>query len=154
VFKPKRDTRSVGLLSHDKAQREAIVVTDIWQVIRWEELAGTQVLAVDEMHFLDIGPQEIDGITIAANHGCNLIFAGLDNDQTGQPFPSVASLMAIATDLVKLTAVCTSCGEDNAVRSQWMSDLPYNDNTRVGAGEKYAPRCIGCFEPVRRVTYA
>src|SRR5690625_6726086 len=69
----------------------------------------TQVVAVDEVQFLD------DGIINVANSladaGVRIILAGTDMDFRGQPFGPIGALLAIAEKIDKLQAICVQCGE-------------------------------------------
>src|SRR5207245_10729950 len=68
----------------------------------------TEVVAVDEVQFLD------DGIVAAANgladRGVRIVLAGIDMDFRGLPFGPVPTLLAVAEIVDKLQAICVVCG--------------------------------------------
>ena len=77
--------------------------------------SDTQVVAVDEVQFLD---DEIVAVANAlADRGIRVILAGTDTDFRGQPFGPIPVLMAVAEEVHKLHAVCVLCGDD-ATRNQ------------------------------------
>lgn len=106
------------------------------------------VIAVDEVQFFELEPGDLEIIFDLAKSGVRVVFAGVDLDHFGNPFETTAMLMGLATSITKLTSVCADCGELTASRTQWISDLPYNEDTRVGGHDRYAPKCIECFEPM------
>jgi thymidine kinase len=109
--------------------------------------ADTQVIAVDEVQFLD------DGIAAVANdladRGRRVILAGTDMDFRGEPFGPVGPLLAMAERIDKLHAICVVCGE-LATRNQRLIDgepaVAEGPTIQVGGSESYEARCRACHE--------
>lgn len=106
-------------------------------------------LIIDEVQFLDMDGQLdfVDRLQEYLGQSKLIITCGgLDTDQAGRPFPTVALLLAAAESVTKLTAVC-ACGSD-ATRSSWISELEFSSETRIGGADRYKPACRDCFRPV------
>src|SRR5713101_4757168 len=110
VFKSHLDARYAGLYSvstHDGGTVEAEPVDSSEGVIRAVR-SDTEVVAVDEVQFLD------DGIVAAANdladRGVRVMLAGIDMDFRGLPFGPMPTLLAVAEIVDKLQAICVVCG--------------------------------------------
>lgn len=92
----------------------------------------------DEVQFYD--PQFTTYVERLLNAGISVTVAGLDLDSDGNPFGSVPRLLALATRVEKLTAVC-GCGRD-ATRTHCR--VPKEGVVLVGANE-YDPMCLPCW---------
>jgi thymidine kinase len=157
AFTPVRDTRYLAgsLVSHNGDRIEAHPISSIREIPPLvEALGGAQVVAVDELHFLDDDPETVIGVCQAlADAGIRVIGAGLDQDFRAEPFPVMAHLMAVAEQVDKLYAICVRCGA-YATRSQRLIDgrpAPYDAPTiAVGGLELYEARCRACYEPPAR----
>ena len=73
------------------------------------------VVAIDEAQFFDDGLPEI--AELLAAEGRSVLISGLDQDFLGRPFNAMPTLLALADQVTKLTAICTVCGAD-ATRTQ------------------------------------
>lgn len=106
-----------------------------------------QVVGIDEIQFF---PKEIiEIITSLIESGKRVIVAGLDLDFKGEPFGIVPTLMAIADNVLKLKAICVSCGKDAHHTQRIINGNPakYDDPIiMVGANECYEARCRDCFK--------
>jgi thymidine kinase len=151
AFTPRRDTRyAVGnLVSHNGVRIEAHSIETIVEAL--DLLADdVQVVAVDELHFLDDDPDTVLGVCqTMADRGLRVIVAGLDQDFRAQPFAAMSRLMAVAEQVDKLYAICVRCGA-YATRSQRLIDgqpAPYDAPTIVVGGlDMYEARCRSCYE--------
>lgn len=155
VFKSHLDARYAGLFSvssHDGRSIEALPVDSAAQVAQRLDPAA-QVIAVDEVQFLDPGIVALAS-TLAAR-GRRVILAGTDTDFRGEPFGSMAHLMAIAEQVDKLHAICVVCGGP-ASRNQRLIEgrpAPWDSPTiMVGGSESYEARCRACHVVPRRDT--
>ena len=111
----------------------------------------TQAIVIDEIQFFD--ESVIDCVREFTNEGYRVICGGLDMDFKGEPFGIIGSILAIAEDVTKLTAICSVCGE-NATRTQRIINgrpAYYEDPIiLVGEKESYEARCRSCHQVLRR----
>jgi len=73
------------------------------------------VVAIDEAQFCDDGLPDV--AELLAAEGRSVLVSGLDQDFLGRPFEPMPTLLAMADQVTKLTAICTVCGAD-ATRTQ------------------------------------
>ena len=118
---------------------------------RAEELRGAlgtdvsrrpDIVAVDEAQFF--GPGLVPEIEALLGSGVQVEVAGLCVTYDGGPFEPLPTLMAMAEEVVKLTAVCTVCGADAAFHVRLIADgTPALSATaaQVGGAESYQARC-------------
>lgn len=149
VFKSCLDDRYGGLQavhSHDGSRVDAEPIqssTELMEKIR----PDTQVVAVDEVQFLDDGVVTV--VNDLADRGLRVIVAGTDMDFRGAPFGPIAALLAVAEKIDKLHAICVKCGSP-ATRNQRLIDghpAPAEGPTiQVGGLESYEARCRECHE--------
>jgi thymidine kinase len=148
VFKSHLDDRYAGGLyavgSHDGRTIEAVPVDSSQQIaLRLDPLA--QVVAVDEVQFLDLGIVAL--ASDLALRGRRVILAGTDTDFRGEPFGPMAALMCVAEVVDKLHAICVLCGAP-ACRNQRLiggKPAPYDSPVvMIGAAESYEARCRAC----------
>ncbi|NTW98135.1 MAG: thymidine kinase, partial [Oscillochloris sp.] len=96
IFTPRLDTRysSSHVASHSGARLEAVPVSSIKEVVAGCE--GLQVIAIDELHFLEDSPEEIVvACQELADRGLRVLVAGLDQSYRAEPFPAISQLMAL-----------------------------------------------------------
>lgn len=151
AFTPRRDTRYAlgNLVSHNGIRIEAHIIDSIAAVPDMLD-EHVDVVALDELHFLDDDPDLICAVCQQlADRGLRVVVAGLDQDFRAQPFPAMARLMAVAEQVDKLFAICVRCGA-YATRSQRLIDgrpAPHNAPIIVVGGlELYEARCRTCYE--------
>jgi thymidine kinase len=144
------DTRygSSQVASHVGTRQQAQSVASIDEVLAAVQQESVQVVAIDELHFLeDATEQVLAGCQRLADQGIRVIVAGLDQDYRAQPFPSMAALMAVAEHVDKLYAICACCGA-YATRSQRLINgkaAPADAPTLVVGGlDMYEARCRAC----------
>ena len=149
VYKSHLDERYGGvqvISSHDGGRVEAEPIQSSVEVMEHTR-PDTEVVAVDEVQFLD------DGIVSVANaladRGVRVILAGTDMDFRGRPFGPMGPLLAIAEKIDKLNAICVICGNP-ATRNQRLIDgapAPAEGPTiQVGGLESYEARCRECHD--------
>lgn len=152
VFKPVIDNRYAidEIVSHSHYRAKAINIehaSDIYHYIKDD----TQAIVIDEVQFFD--NELIPIIQGLADKGIRVICAGLDCDFKGQPFGIIPSLLAIAEDITKLTAICQVCGEVATRTQRIINGCPaYEDDpvVMVGAAESYEARCRHCHKVLKR----
>lgn len=147
VFKSHLDNRYTGTFavgSHDGRTVEAMPVDSAAQVAaRIEE--STQVVAIDEVQFLDEGI--VDLATGLADRGIRVILAGIDTDFRGQPFGPMPRLMCLAEVVDKLHAICVLCGMPASRNQRLINGEPAHWDSpliMVGGTESYEARCRSC----------
>lgn len=149
VFKSVLDDRYGGIeavSSHDGGSIRAEPIqssTELMEKVR----PGTQVVAIDEVQFLDDGV--VRAVNTLADAGVRVIVAGTDMDFRGEPFGPIPALLAVAEKVDKLTAICIRCGNP-ATRNQRLIDgepAPAEGPTiQIGGLESYEARCRACHE--------
>ena len=149
VFKSHLDDRYGGVFtisSHDGHEIEAEPVNTSLQ-IAGRVRDDTQVVAIDEAQFLDVGIVAV--ANALADRGVRVIVAGTDMDFRGEPFGPIPLLLAVAERIDKLHAICVLCG-DYATRNQRLIDgrpAPAEGPTiQVGGSESYEARCRACHD--------
>jgi thymidine kinase len=151
VFKPSIDIRysSNEVVSHSNLKAKSIAIKESKEILDYVD-SSTFAIAVDEVQFLD---KDIIYISQKlALKGIRVILGGLDTDFRGEPFPITASLMTIAEDVLKLTAICVVCGAPATKTQRIINGKPahYADPIiKVGAAEAYEPRCRHCHQVVK-----
>jgi len=101
-----------------------------------------EVIGVDEAQFL--GNALVKLANELVHRGKRVILAGLDTSFTGEPFEPVPHLLAIADEVIKLSAVCMQCGAP-AIHTQRLGSN--QALVVVGAAGVYEARCRACFRP-------
>ena len=148
IFKPEIDNRynAVMINSHSGRSKRAFVIGRAEQILSVIGL-DTAVIVVDEAQFFDRAIVKV--CRSLANRGLKVIAAGLDLDFRGEPFGPMPFLLAEAENVVKLSAVCVSCGGE-AHFTQRLVDgkpVPYNsEQILVGGIDFYEPRCRECHQ--------
>jgi thymidine kinase len=138
------------IVSHDGTQREAFPISnDDSAISKLKSLVTdkTEVVGIDEIQFF---PQTILSlIDLWVEKGVRVIVAGLDLDFRKVPFGIVPTLMAQADVVVKLRAICMSCGDEANYTQRLINGQPacYDDPIiLVGGKECYEPRCRHCHK--------
>lgn len=143
VFKPQIDDRYANeyIISHSE---QKVVCTPVKNSREILDLVrdNTRIVGVDEAQFFD--ENIIDVCEKLANRGMRVIVAGLDQDFMGKPFGKIPELLAIAESVLKLKAVCMTCG-GAATKTQRLVRL--TEQIVVGSGEAYEARCRVCHDP-------
>lgn len=152
VFKSHLDDRYAGLhtvASHDGRTHEAIPVDSAAQIAqRLDPMA--QVVAVDEVQFLDAGIVAL--ATALAEKGRRVLLAGVDTDFRGEPFGAMPQLLAVAESVTKLHAICVRCGNPASRNQRLIDGEPArwdSPTIMVGAAQSYEARCRACHRVVR-----
>ena len=108
------------------------------------------LVAVDEAQFF--GPELVEAVDALVADGHTAVVSGLCVTFDGRPFEPLPSLMAIAEDVLKLTAVCAVCGEDAAFHERIAAgagDPLVPTPAQVGGIESYQARCRRHFTGAR-----
>lgn len=141
-FKPKIDNRyrANSISTHDGSDVEANVVNGSRELVHVSRELNADVVCIDEVQFFD--NKIVSAINLMLMDGRTVICAGLDVDRFGQPFGKVPELLCIAEEVLKLKAVCSSCGDD-----AWVSASKFNAEEQIVVGEQdlYVPMCRTCY---------
>lgn len=143
VFKPVIDNRysQCEVVSHNKRSVLAIPVRNASEMEDYIK-DDTQAIVIDEVQFFD--ESMVKYIVSLTERGFRVICGGLDTDFRGEPFGIIGSILAIALDVTKLTAICTVCGEEATRTQRIIGGHPaYYDDPIILVGEKesYEARC-------------
>lgn len=154
VFKPEIDKRfsEKAIASHNGTMFSANAVAHSSDIQKFDKQDAT-VIAIDEAQFFDEGIIKV--VTELADNGYRVMIAGLDQDFKGEPFKPIPDLMAIAEQITKLQAVCTTCGAPASRTQRLINGEPANYNdpiVLIGASEKYEARCRQHHEVPNKVT--
>ena len=145
-FKPDLDVRyhRTAIASHSAQTLDAMTVTNMEELkaVLMPMIDLVEVVGVDEAQFFD--PSLIGFSNELMHLGKRVIIAGLDTSFTGEPFAPMPELLAIADEVVKLSAVCMQCGAP-AVHTQRLGSS--QSLVLVGAAGVYEARCRACFRP-------
>jgi thymidine kinase len=110
-------TRPERVESRSGVAFRARAVGDSGEIPALVSTERASVVAIDEAQFFDPGLPDI--AELLAAEGRHVIVSGLDQDFLGRPFSAMPTLLALADQVTKLTAICTVCGAD-ATRTQRM----------------------------------
>ncbi len=150
VFKPKIDNRFSPdhVQSHDQTKTYSICVNTGREILPLVE-DNTRVVGIDEAQFFN--EDIVDVAQKLAFRGIRVIVVGLDMDFRGKPFGPMPTLLAVAEEVTKLSAVCVVCGapasrSQRVIKSLQQSSVT-NATIAVGAEDLYEARCRFCHEP-------
>ncbi len=143
VFKPAVDTRysEAEVVSHSQWRIPSQLV-DRAEVILERLDPRTEVVGIDEAQFFDETLPRV--CRHIADLGKRVIVAGLDMDFRGVPFGPMPELLAIAEQVLKVTAICARCGASAAYTQRLVES---SERVVVGAAGVYEARCRRCHEP-------
>ncbi len=139
LFKPDIDRRNSNMIRVASARQEYVI-----EVLTLYKPVGTDadVVAVVEGQFFN--SWIVDYCQSLKDQGKIVIVCGLDMDARRQPFGSMGQLMAVADNVLKLTAVC-GCGAD-AGYTWYKGDYNPEKGNLIMIGEDlYEPRCSSCY---------
>lgn len=147
------DRRGEGQVSsHSGLSVPSRSAPDVEALVASVQGRGLDLVAIDEAQFF--GPGLIDAVDALVAEGVDVVVSGLCVTFDGRPFEPLPALMAIAEDVLKLTAVCAVCGEDAAFHQRLAADGggdPLNPTSdQVGGIESYQARCRRHFTGAAR----
>ena len=148
------ERRGAGQVSsHSGLSVESHPVADVDALVSHVGGRGLDSVAIDEAQFF--GPDLVPAVDRLVADGITVVVAGLCVTYDGRPFEPLPSLMAMAEDVLKLTAVCAVCGADAAfhqrVAAGEVGDPNLPTREQVGGIESYQARCRRHFTGGARV---
>ncbi|NII68883.1 thymidine kinase [Microbacterium ulmi] len=138
------DRRGAGQVSsHSGLSVPSHAVADVDALVAAVRARRLDIVAIDEAQFFGHGL--VAAVDELVADGVMVIVAGLCVTFDGRPFEPLPALMAVAEDVVKLTAVCAVCGEDAAFHERILAgdvgDPNVPTRAQVGGVETYQARC-------------
>jgi thymidine kinase len=133
-----------AIATHSAQTIEAVAVRDVerMRAVLFPVLDTIDVVGIDEAQFFD---GTLIGLAMElVQAGKRVLLAGLDTTFAGEPFAPIPELMAIADEVLKLSAVCMVCGAP-AIHTQRLGTS--QQLVVVGATGVYEARCRACFRP-------
>ncbi|MGC8569169.1 MAG: thymidine kinase [Nitrososphaeria archaeon] len=135
LFKHSLDTRyGEDVVSHDGRRMKAIITPDPGKI--YEIGKDFDVIGIDEAQFYS--NEIVDVIMKLADEGKRVVLAGLDKNYLGKPFGSMPYILAVADEVVKLTAICSVCGEPATFSFRKYGS---SEEILIGGSDIYEPRC-------------
>lgn len=166
IMKPANDTRTENFIaSREITEDGSTRHTSTWPALLISSAEDFKsalldnefdVLAIDEAQFFPLDEPRADSLgwlgrevrsllRLRRESSLRIIVSGLDTDFAEEPFGPMPGLMAIADSVEKLSAVCMTCGADNAHRTQRLT----KDTAQVAVGDadSYKVHCRMCYAP-------
>jgi thymidine kinase len=146
ALKPARDTRhpADSIVSHSARGIPAVAVASAVEVSRI--VPNHSLVLLDEIQFFDESlPSVIARLRMT---GSAVIAAGLDYDFRGEEFGTTSELIANASIVTRLTAICSRCGSAATLTQRLAGGRPApldEPQLVVGDRESYEPRCQRCW---------
>lgn len=157
AFKPAIDDRKLLNLDQDPLSYipsrtgswiNCIPVASVSHMKKIIDELNPMVIAIDEVNFFVTEQQEfITLIQSLVAKGKKVIVSGLDLNFRAEPFSPMPELLAFADTVMKLTAICSQCGDDVFCITQRLIDgnpAHYDDPLIVVGATQYEPRCRKC----------
>ena len=153
-FKPEIDDRYTEetICSHNGVEIDATAIpnnSEGMNYITQNVLDETDVVIIDEANFFT--NELVDVVKTLADKEKRIIISGLDQTFRGEPFEPLPSLLALADNVEKRSAICECCGKPATKTQRLINGEPaaYDSPTiDVGGDEMYEPRCRGCHKVI------
>lgn len=138
------DRRGEGQVSsHSGLSVPSRSVPDVEALVEAVRGSDLDLVAIDEAQFF--GPGLVGAVDALVAGGMDVVVSGLCVTFDGRPFEPLPALMAVAEDVLKLTAVCAVCGEDAVFHQRLAAADPGDPRiptpAQVGGIESYQARC-------------
>jgi thymidine kinase len=132
-------TQRGRVITHDRQALVAVPcmrLADVGNIVH-----AFDVIGVDEGQFF---PDVVEQCEKWANAGKTVIVAALDATFQRKPFNDVLSLVPLAEEVTKLSAVCAKCSADAAFTKRVNTD---SQNVElIGGSDCYVAACRQCFD--------
>jgi len=148
ILKPRRDTRSDGVLSRNTLSESAVAIDETISLMRLLDfdsetrvrLERADVVAIDEAQFFS-GLVAFCKQLVYVHHK-HVIVAGLTLNSKAESWGEVSQLIPHAHVHMPLTAVCRRCGRESAIYSH--CNVHKTENILIGDSE-YEALCGHCY---------
>lgn len=149
IFKPKLDTRNRDTISsrYFSLFNSAVIIdesvpSEILEHIP-KELSKPLTVLVDEAHFFS--HELITVVKTLLFRGVNVVISGLDCDAHFNTFGPMGDLLAIATNIKKLNAVCESCFNSASLSALKDSVQSFERGNILIGNDQYLALCLNCY---------
>ena len=141
IFKPDIDNRysANAVVTHDMDEEKSVTVKSAKEILKHLP-KDKVVIGVGEAQFFD--SYLVDVLEDLNKKGYRIIVAGLDMDYNQNPFGIMPILLAIASEVTKLKAICSICGEPTAMYSERQTSE--KETVLVGVNQ-YRAVCHKCL---------
>ena len=139
VINSGKDTRNRGnvLQTHDKDTFDCLKTYNLLEVLESDLYKKTKVVAIDEAQFFE----NLKTFTkVALSDKKHVILAGLDGDFRQETFGELLTLIPLADEVTKLTAMCMDC-MDGTVGPFTKRTILGSVQELVGGGDMYKAVC-------------
>ena len=145
AFKPKTDTRDLGIIKSRKSSIKisAICINDLKEIKKYLK-KNTKTIFIDEIQFLTGDVSEILDLSIKKD--IDFYISGLNMTSEQKPFGIMPNVLAIADDIYIYRAVCFDCNRD-AEYSYYEHEK--NKDNLIGS-KGYIPLCKNCLKKKRK----
>lgn len=139
IFKPEIDNRysKDAVVTHDMDEEKSVSVKNACEILKHLPKEKV-VVGIDEAQFFDSSLLNV--LKELNKQGYRIIVAGLDMDYNQEPFGIMPTLLAIASEVTKLKAVCSICGEPAMYTKRQTAE---KETVLVGV-EQYKAVCSKC----------
>ncbi len=153
IFKPDQENRfeEDHTASRDFRQERCIIVpASSPGYINAHVDESVDVVAIEEAQFYSVLSKTdktiVDVVQGLSDRGIEVVVAGLDMDTERKPFHFMPELMAVATEVIKLKAVCEGCREEPAAYS-----YREGKTSRILVGDGgYEALCQTCYNKKKK----
>ena len=141
LIKPALDTRTTKVRTHNGKEFDSLTVEAQDRAAVERIIRENDVIGFDEAEFF--GKEIYQLLKEYEQSGTEKIFiaCGLDMDSEGEPFGIMPALMAIASDVTKLHAVCEDCYLPANIS---FSVVEKKEQILIGGKDKYKALCWRC----------
>jgi thymidine kinase len=143
LVKPRMDTRSSELTTHDGDRASCLRVEQLEEIFIHPTFAECRAVLIDEAQFI---PDLVDGVKGCIKAGRDVHVFGLNGDAKQRPIGHILEVIPLANRIHDLRARCIYCGDGTeASFTRVNAPLPA-DGVLIGGAETYAPVCRNHIE--------
>lgn len=142
LFSPQIDTRNQNYVSsRDGYKSNTLKIKDSKEILAYiHEHPNIDIIGIDEVQFLEADCYKT--LQEIAQLQKIVICCGLDTNWQQEAFPTTKNIMAIADDVVKLSAICKKCG---GPATKTFKKSKSKNIVSIGDVDEYEARCNNCM---------